>query len=290
MIPQLLTRLRTEPWALFGAKWTELTNRLTLAEAGGERFTMPRATMFQAETVGPCWGDGEPMVPQLEVIGRVGVIHVTGPLASGVTAMDLYWLGAYDYEWLAALVEQAAGTPGVENIGIIWDSPGGSVCGVEECAARLAGVAATGKNLEHYSKKMIASAAYRLSLGGRLTVSRSAQVGGFGSIMMALDSSGAAKQNGYEMRVFTSDGKGGETPLKATGAPLTPITETQATFLQSITTESAQWFRSALDAARPGIQGNVLLGGWDFGSTAVANGVADEVLDSVEHWVAALAV
>lgn len=289
MIPPILNRLRSEPWAIFDANFTSLAKQLERAESGAERFVLPCATMFSNEVVGPCWYNGDPLIPQLEVFGRCAVVQVNGVLATNVGAVDAYFCEAYDYAWLSAFVEQAAGTPGVENILVNWNSPGGSVVGLEECAARLAAVAAAGFNLEHYAARMVASAALRLTLNGRLTVAQSAQVGSLGAIFSILDASQAANQNGYQMHVFSSDGAGGKAPLKEIGVPLSPLSAQQAQFLNDITLESAQWFRAAFDARRPNATGAVLQGGWNFGKTAVANGIADDVIDQVEQLVAILA-
>ena len=289
MIPQILTRLRSEPWALTQAGFVTLANQLHRAESALERFTMPRATLFETGVVGPVWCTGEPLIPQLEVFGRCAVVHVNGVLANGVGAIDAYFCEAYDYAWLCEFAEQAAAIPGVKNLLVNWNSPGGSVVGLEEAAARLDAVAGRGLTLEHYSARLVASAAYRLTLNGRLTVAQSAQVGCVGSILSAMDSSQAAKSAGYEMHVFTSDGLGNSAPLKSLGVPFTPITDQQKQFLQGVTHEAARWFRAAVDAARPDATGPAMLGGWDFGKTAVANGIADDVIDQIEQLVAILA-
>lgn len=290
MIPKLLTKLREAPFCLLSSRYDGLAKQLLQAEKSNTQFILPRATMFADDKVGPCWGDGEPMIPQLEIYGACALIQVRGVLASGVDEMDCFFCGAYDYEWISEQIEMAMEVPGVKNICIAWDSPGGSTIGMESCAEDIADATSAGFSFTHFSGGMVCSAAYRLTLGGELLVTRDAQVGCIGAIYSIIDDSAEGTMEGRALRSFTSDGAGGEAPIKTMGMPYAAVTEEIAAFMAAKVNEAAAPFHAAMLASRPKAQGVALRGGWEFGTQAVANGLADFVADDLEEVVGALAV
>lgn len=287
MIPPLLTRLRTEPFAMASGQFAHLAAELRAAEQGLRHFAQPSAALRQ-DTIGPVDWDGRPLLPQLEIINGVATVQISGALASNVTIWDYIFCGAYDYQWLRDFAAQALASPAVRAFVPLWDSPGGTVQGLDETVQQLEAFAQQ-KPLAHFTGGKLCSAAYRLALTGEIYAAPSAIIGSIGCVWSIVDDSRMWENNGLHLELFTSNGAGGSADLKALGASGKPTSEADRAFMRDKVEASAQQFRAAVLAARPSATGISLDGGWVDGREALRDRLIDATISDPAPLLAALA-
>jgi len=190
---------------------------------------------------------------EIETVGRIAVIPVTGLLMKRPTSFERRLFGASSTSMTGAAIQSAALDKGIDSI-LLWvDSPGGTVDGTAELADTV--VAASKK----YKKRTVAhidglgaSAAYWIaSQAQEVYATRMSQVGSIGVRMMAYDWS----------RMFENEGI---TPVvvdtgqhKSAGAPGTKITDTQRAEWQRVVDGMFEQFKGAISSAR-GLKGKRL--------------------------------
>lgn len=160
--------------------------------------------------------------------------------------------------------------------GILYhiDSPGGTVAGVVEAGANIAGA---GIPTASHCYGLACSAAYWLTSGtGAIVAAPSATVGNIGAILSWADCSGFWEEMGVEFKALTSQGA----DLKSTFY-LEPNAD-QIAFLQESIDEAGAAFRSHVETGRMAAAGNVLdaevwRAGWYSGKKAEALGLIDMV-------------
>lgn len=238
---------------------------------------------MRRDIVGPTM-DGQPLIPQLELINSVALIKVSGPMMNNVGLWDYFFAGAYDYQWLADLHNQAVES-GASDILIEWDSPGGSVIGGTELKAQLD---ASPVPITHFTRGTLASMALRLSLSGDTFATPTAIVGSIGCIAVYYDTNASAKMQGIEAIVFTSNGEGEPSPLKGTGTPGSEITQPQREFIQARVHEAAAEFRADVLRSRPGATGDSMRGGWVYGTQAAKDNLITGTVPNLETLITAL--
>lgn len=281
----LLSHITGEPWAVLDAPLADLYRNLRGVQEGRVSVNVPQISS-RAEIVGPLDWNGDPVIPQIEVVNGIAVIRVAGVLSLDVGWIDAFF-GAFDYLWLQQFVAQALADGGVRALMIDWKSPGGSHVGMEETAAVLAAARAQ-KPLFGWSGSLCASAAIRLAVeGDALYAAPSAMLGSIGSKLAFADDTRAWEMAGYKLELFTSNGQGGPSPLKGMMMSGKPVTDPERAFLIERTNECAAQFRAAVLARRPQAGGVSFDGGWVFGAQAVKDGLIDSTALSLEAVLAA---
>jgi len=156
-----------------------------------------------------------------------------------------------------------------------WNSPGGSVAGVAECAAAIAETAKSAKVVS-VANYLIASAAYYIaSSSSYIAVSPSALVGSVGVLTTRVSAVRALEASGYEYRLVTA-GEG-----KADGHPATPITPAEAERLQAMVDGFYADFVGAAARGR-GVPSSAVRDSWGAhlwrGADSVSLGMSDRVM------------
>ena len=136
----------------------------------------------------------------------VAVIRASGIILPRVDPVFEMWGYAVSCEGLAARIEAAAAT--AEAVAVLFDSPGGSVAGVAEAAARIAAVS-SGTPVVAVSDHLAASAAYWLAAScTAVVVSPSAMVGSIGVRMLRPSFARALDAEGTDLDViYRGEGK-----------------------------------------------------------------------------------
>jgi len=135
----------------------------------------------------------------------VAVISVYGIITQHAAAADDFWsLAGTSTEEIGALFEAAIADRDVGTVVLDVDSPGGTVYGIPELAARI--FAARGvKKIVACSNALCASAAYWLaSQAEEIVASPSAEVGSIGVYSAHIDLSGAQEQAGIKVSIFSA--------------------------------------------------------------------------------------
>jgi signal peptide peptidase SppA len=135
--------------------------------------------------------------------GDVAVIGIYGTISMRPSIFTT-WSGGTSAETVGRAVDAAANDRTIRCILLDVDSPGGSVFGIPECAAKIA-AARDRKKVVAVANPMIASAAYWLaSQAGEIVVTPSGEVGSVGVIAAHLDESKADEIAGLKYTLVTA--------------------------------------------------------------------------------------
>ena len=123
----------------------------------------------------------------LEIRGDTAIIHVDGAIDKNLSQLDRLCTDATDLNDVDNALAAVANDRTVRNVLLMFDSPGGTVTGVPETAARIAALAEQ-KNVFAYCEGMCCSAAFWLaSQCTQIFSTSSAQMGSVGVYLALLD-------------------------------------------------------------------------------------------------------
>ena len=175
--------------------------------------------------------------------GSVAVIPVSGFLTQRPTLFSMIF-GGTSFEGVAADVVAAMGDPAISSVVMLVDSPGGSVHGATEAAAKIRGARGT-KPLFAVADSLAASAAYWLaSQADEVIGIPSSITGSIGVIVEHADVSAALEKEGVKVSVIRS----GENKVRA--HPAEPLDDEARADLQSKVDYFAGLFESDVSAGR----------------------------------------
>jgi signal peptide peptidase SppA len=209
------------------------------------------------------------------------IIRFDGVIDKHVALMEMMCYGGVDLDDIDAALAYVAADANIQNVLLVFNSPGGSVIGVPETAARVAALART-KNVYTFSDSIICSAAiYIGSQASQLFVTPSTYSGSIGVIKPPiLDFSKNLQQNGITPYIIKS-GK-----FKDTGTQLRPPTAEELDLLQAQSDRIMGMFTAAVKAGRPRMSAENMEAQIFFGSEAVEVGLADAVVSSLDEVLA----
>lgn len=256
-----LRRVYCEPWLILPTMHRTISSVLQ-RHVAGEVPDFAKEMMDEDEDEGMTIDDG------------VARISVRGVISKDISNMERM-SGAVDIRDIEKLINTAAADPTVRAIILDVDSPGGTVQGVPELAARIAEVNNT-KPIVAYTDGLMASAAYWLSSGAEVILaSASSTVGSIGVYLAMLDESRAYELAGYKVDVIKSD----QSPLKAAGIPGTALTEAQRAELQASVDYLYGLFSGHISEHRASVGRAAMQGQTFFGAQAVSAKLVDYVAD-----------
>jgi protease-4 len=172
------------------------------------------------------------------------------------------------------------------------NSPGGSVTGIPESAARVAALTKT-KEVHAFVDAMACSAAYYIaSQADHIAAAPSAILGSIGVYMAVLDATRNLEMEGYKVDLITA-GK-----YKAMGSPFKPLSSEERAMLQSSCDALHADFRAAVKSGRRAatdagghqtVADSAMEGQWFDGKQALENRLVDELTGAnLDEYVAAL--
>lgn len=212
----------------------------------------------------------------MTIVDGVATIPVKGVISKDISKMERM-SGAVDVRDVSALLDAAANDPTVSAVVLDVDSPGGTVQGVPELAARVAEVNKS-KPIIAYTDGLMASAAYWISAGASaIYASESATIGSIGVYLALMDSSRAHELHGYKVELIKSEGS----PLKAAGMPGTSLSDEQRADLQASVDYLYGQFSGFVKANRK-TPDESMRGQTFFGSQSIGAGLVDSV-SSIER-------
>lgn len=186
---------------------------------------------------------------------NVAVITIDGVIDKRISSFEMECYGGCDLSDVDAALAQAANDPRVDTVVLDINSPGGSVIGVPDTAARIAQLRAT-KEVHAYVNVMACSAGYYLaSQADVIAASPSAIVGSIGVYCAILDASEYYAKMGAKMQFI----KAGE--FKTMGTEWRSLTPDETKILQDgVNTNYAQ-FKAACTSLRA-IEDSTMQGQW----------------------------
>lgn len=255
---------------LYGVPWAILPDKLEALEAFAE--LKARGGIVSAEDVQRITAsrrdDG------VQMVGRVALVSCFGVISQRIGGLERA-SGGVSAEELGVTLDGLAADKSVRCICMVYDSPGGSVFGIEELGRKIASIAKEKKVIAQ-ADSLMASAAYWLgSQASELCVTPGGQVGSIGVIAAHEDRSKRAETKGVKTTLVTSSKYKGE------GNPDAPLSDDAREDMQSKVDAYHAMFVGAVARGRGVSEAKV---NSDFGQgrmmtakQAVAAGMADKV-------------
>lgn len=176
----------------------------------------------------------------VDTFGSVAAVNVTGkltPKSNFLTQM----FGMTGYDEVINATSAAAMEPGIENILMVIDSPGGAVQGLKEAADVVKAIDESVKPVSTFTSGAMHSAAMWLGSSAReIHATEMASVGSIGVIAVHQEISKALEQQGVGTTVFTA-GK-----YKGVGNPYESLTASDKEIIQQKLDTSYEFFISAI--------------------------------------------
>jgi len=206
--------------------------------------------------------------------GNVAVVQLNGVIDKHLSQFEMQCYGGYDLADFDRALQIAEADRRIEHVVLAINSPGGSVTGVPESAARVAALTKS-KEVHAFIDGQACSAAYYIgSQADHIAAAPSAIIGSIGVYIALLDSSRNLEMEGYKVELI----KAGK--FKAMGATFKPLADEDRELLQARVTTLHQEFRAAV---RSGRRTPTERGGHQSVSDAVMEGQAFAGSDALEH-------
>lgn len=191
--PLLLARWYAEPLAMLPSKIAAIHAFLRRKAAGDDPSAEEIAAAVAQRKVG-----------NAQVIGKVAVLPCFGVLAQRCGGLEEISCDMVSCEKLGADLEACVADEGVRSVVLAFDSPGGSVFGIDELAAKIR-AAGQRKKVVGIADSMAASAAYWLiSQCSEVNVTPGGQVGSVGVYSAHEDHSAELKQAGVAVSLVSA--------------------------------------------------------------------------------------
>jgi len=188
--------------------------------------------------------------------------------------------GMTDYDDIAEQVADADANPNISSILLHIDSPGGTITGLPELAAKLRNVS---KPLVAYTEGTAASAAYWIaSQADSVLLSESAEVGSVGVYVALLDQTEHLRQIGLKVNAVSA----GENKLDY--ADFKPLSEEARERLQANVNKWHERFKAEINNKRTVPQSS-MTGQTYEGMEAVEAGLADGVVNDLNEVIGLMA-
>jgi ClpP class serine protease len=241
MLHRILQKFYGEPWAIDPAIHKQMGLAL---QAHMQGAPAPAA----AVSVRGRKDFGEAMLSKLD--DGIGVIALDGIIGKHLSMMELECADGYCLTLFNSALDAAAAS-GIDTLVLDINSPGGTVTGLPEAAARLQEITDSGIHTIAYTESLCCSAAYWLACAcDEIHAAPTARIGSIGCYCAAIDDTRFWEIQGIKVEYFI----GNDAPHKAEGAPGRPITDDQRTELKEIVDEWATAFAEHVAARRADIE------------------------------------
>ena len=266
--PLIAAKVFNEPWAVTD----ETLAAIWRAVSDGVALPVPHA---QDRFDDALEAEGNDSASDIPVTGFTRVIPVFGILGKHLDSIEMD-CGGCSIDKVSAQLTAADRDPDCERIVLAFHSPGGTVTGIPELAAKIKDIG-TRKAVIAYTDGMCCSAALWLaSQADTFLCSPSSMVGSVGVRCMVLDQSARLAKEGIKAESITS-GK-----YKDMGANHRPMTDDERKMLQARVDGIGKAFRAALTASRS-IAAEDMEGQTFSGEEAAAKGFADGLANDLEE-------
>jgi ClpP class serine protease len=207
-----------------------------------------------------------------------GVIPVDGVIGRGVSPLEAM-LGAADVNAISAAIDAFEADPSVKKVAFRYNTPGGTVAGVPELAAKMRRMK---KPTMAYMEEANSAGLWLAAAADRAVAMPSGSVGSVGVYMAIPDYSKAYGDAGVKMVVIKSR----QSPLKGAGIEGTSLTDAQLADLQAQVDDIDEEFMQSIKQTRINVSQDAFTGGTFSGKKAVQLGLATGLADSFEEALA----
>jgi len=262
-IPGIMKAVQSMPWAIMQEKLDAIMELLELRAEGG---------ILTREEVEARIGEPKKVTAQKQ--GVVAVIPIYGVISQRMNMFSEI-SGGTSTEQIAKQFDSALNDSSVAAILFDVDSPGGSVYGVSELAAKIYGARGR-KPIKAIANPLMASAAYFIaSAADEVIAASSGDVGSIGVFAVHTDVSGMDAMHGVK-RTLIKAGK-----YKAEGNYFTPLSEDARAHMQEMVNDSYDDFVEAV-ARHRGATPAAVRAGYGQGRVLTAKrAIAENLIDRV---------
>ena len=202
----------------------------------------------------------------------VAYIAVYGPLVRNASEY-MKLTGVTDYDQISEELEQAANDLMVNQVVMVFNSPGGESIGSEEVANM---VSTFPKPVIGLVEGICASAAYKIASACFFVVSTiSSEVGSIGSIIVIENSKKMANGAGVKRDIFVNDGA----TYKSIGQDFGDTTPEQKEYLQEKINKSGKRFQDTVKTNRPEVSEQCFTAAMFTATDAVMVGLIDGIIN-----------
>lgn len=277
--PRIISAIRSAKWAMLPSTMQAIRDAMAAHMAG--KLTA-RETPGRRRAYDDGGGDynREP-APFTLVAPGIACVDMCGIIGKNLSSLEMD-CGGCDVGVVENNLKLALNSPGVQSVILNIDSPGGTVTGVAEFAAKIQTLSeAAGKLVWAFTGGQCCSAAYWIACGCYAIISTpSADVGSIGVYMALVDESEAWLQEGYKL-VLIKAGK-----FKAAGIAGSVITEEQIAFWKEDVDAIYGDFTGFVSSRRPGVSIDTMQGQCFYGKKAKLVGLVNDQLDDMDALVA----
>ncbi len=205
--PALLAAFYSNPWLLSREKFEEIRGFLQLKGAGG------KVSAEEIKALAARRRDDS-----VQMAGRIAILPVMGVISQRMSGLEAA-SGGESAEQIGQTLDSLVADKQVKTIVMQFDSPGGSVFGIEELGRKIM-AARSDKRIVGIADSVAASAAYwLLAQTSEINVTPGGQVGSIGVISAHEDYSKFEEKAGVKTTLVTSS------KFKAEGNPYEPLND-----------------------------------------------------------------
>lgn len=274
--PKFIAAVYGQPWNMSPLDWSTRLHQPIISglQSGKYKELSAREPIGEAQPLSKRPSTdylGNP-IEQMAITGGVATIPIKGVLMSGASPWEKRVFDICDYGDIHEDLDAALKAK-VSSIDLDVNSPGGSVMGCAETAARISEIRMSGTPVNARSSGLICSAAYYLCAGATsIRCTPTAWIGSIGTIWETVSYAELLDKIGIEVSVFTSG------PLKGTGHPAKELTDAQRAYMQSMVDSMAGEFKAHVRAFRSQVKDETMQGQAMTGRQAAAAGLIDGLL------------
>jgi ClpP class serine protease len=170
------------------------------------------------------------------IVNGVALIAVL----SVMTKSPSYWYRGTSTKQTQAAIRHAARDKDVKAILILWDTPGGSVDGLQELFDEIVLARAEKTVTSYWEDNCFSAGCYCSFASSQVYMNAAGYCGSLGSMLVLQDASKAAEMNGYRFELLSTG------PLKGQGSFGVPITPEGLAMFQRMVDHYGGNFRSAI--------------------------------------------
>jgi protease-4 len=255
------------PWLILPSIHETIRKQLELHIAGG--LQMPINPMDDEDE------DEDEELKMAATSPYIEIINIEGIIGKRLSMLEME-CGGCDVDMISDQLDEAVENPDVSEIVLYINSPGGTVIGVPELAAKIAEIDKK-KRCTAFVDVLCASAAFYIaSQCSQIFCTPSAEIGSVGVYSIYIDETRMLENAGVKVNAISAG------TYKLTGASFKVMTEEERSMLQADVDNIYNQFKAAVTSKRE-IKDEYLQGQVFNGEQAVMNNFADGNINSMSE-------
>lgn len=274
MAKNLNVNLKTEIWLGDEVAHELLLQAKQKVENAPEEMKQ-RAAAYDAEEKPSHW--------MTDVQGNVATISIVGPMEQGRAGIWGFWFGYVGYDDIKEAINSGI-EQGATSFILDWDTPGGTVAGIEDASQFLKDLAEEFDTVSFTSNMAASGGLWLATSVDAFYATPMAQIGSLGVIAVHTEVKDMLDEMGITKTVFRS------APNKALGSPYEKLTEKAKQKIEADIAKTHEFFVDAITEntgmARDYVAKEIATGDVWYGQEALDKGLIDGVKTYKEVFIA----